>query len=144
MLQAYSVRLTLIGETEFQRQLNNLIDEQMDSFRFDLSGTQVFVEKISDNTEPSVDLEELAEGSSPVARLAELVLGLKEDPESLPDELLEKVKSGLDEIYGKHYYEPLRIHGDLEKPDRGRIADIIRQQGYLLIKELISQKENPS
>jgi DNA repair exonuclease SbcCD nuclease subunit len=140
-LRAYSVRLKLSGETEFQREFNNLIVEKRDSFRFGLDEIQVFIEKIKDNTQPCLDLKELSEGQGPVGRLAELVLKIKKDAEALPDELLEKVKSSLDEISGKHYYNPLRSSNRLGKLDRDQIADIVCRQGYLLIRELLSQKE---
>ncbi len=140
-LRAYSARLTLVGETEFQRQINRLIREKKDSFRFELRGIEVFVEKIKDNTMPCLDLKDLATGDSPVGRLAELLLSLEKEGAALPDKLLEQTKSSLEKVTERHYYKPLRRSSRLDKPDSERIAEIIRQQGYLLIRELLSQKE---
>jgi exonuclease SbcD len=134
-------RLTLTGRSEHYRDFERESRTLRESLRMNINGTTVAVETIANRVRPALDLEELAEGTSPVAVLSELLLTLENDDDSLPDELLEDVESAVDDAYSASTYEPLRLHDERNRPARGDQIEMVRKQVRGLLEELIDQKE---
>jgi exonuclease SbcD len=104
----------------------------------------VAVETITNQVRPALDLEGLADGSSPVAVLADLLVTLEnKDEDALPAELMEHVESAVGDAYTASTYEPLRLHDDRESLDRDDQIEMLRKQARILLDELLDQKETP-
>lgn len=140
-LQLYLLRVKLEGEAEFETAGQDTFEKITTASPFQVRGIPVSIEKIIDRTRPSLDLDQLSGGRGPVSRLAQLVQTLDSDPSDLSEELIRGVEEQLDQVYHANTYEPLRVHGDVEKPGVSERTQLIREQAFRLIHELRSQKE---
>jgi DNA repair exonuclease SbcCD nuclease subunit len=143
-LKLILARLTLTGRSEHYREFERGSRSLRESLRMNIRGKTVAVETIRNRVRPGLDLEDLAEGSSPVAVLADLLLSLEnEDDEAVPSELLENVESAVEDAYSASTYEPLRLHDERERPGRDDQIEMLRKQARALLEQLLSQKESP-
>lgn len=143
-LEALSLRVTLTGETDFHERLEKHGRKLKESFRPRVDQVQLYVEQLINKTRPPLDLQSLAEGTSPVARLAELVYELEQrgpGAKDLNPGLRDQTDKALAEAYNASTYEPLRVHGDVDQPNLDRAVELLRRQGHKLLRELYAQKE---
>ncbi|MFB6346975.1 MAG: exonuclease SbcCD subunit D [bacterium] len=139
-----STRLTLTGRADRQREYERESHSLRDSLQFSLNGARVAIEKIENTIRPAVDLQELAEGTGPVAVLSDLLMKLENgDTDRIPEELMEETEDAVQTAYGASTYEPLRVQGDGNPPDAESQRRMLRKQGRSLLEELLDQKEDP-
>lgn len=139
-----SVRLALSGRTYFQRELEPLSRKIVEEFSLLIEQTQVVVERVELNTQPAIDLVDVAKGSDPPGVLAQLLLALQRD--DLPgeyQELFEKLAEKLERFRGSRAFSPLISQGIARpKVSEDELKRYIKQEGFRLLEELLSQQEN--
>lgn len=140
-------RFELTGRTDIHGELVEQRAAMEDQLQFKIGSIQVVVESIAVETEPAVDLETLADGDSPVAYLADLLLHLEQSeqvetdvPDNTYDELIADVTAQLREVHTAGTYAPLQREGRLSRPDQDVAVNRLRQQARRLLYELRAQE----
>jgi hypothetical protein len=151
-LELVSARLVLTGRTPLHRRLRELVRDIEPDLELRVDPFDCRVERITFQTRPAIDLAELARGSGPPAALARLLGDLeREGPASngaaspaagLLDDLTRK----LGEVWEARPYLPLCRSTDAERPaegapDAARARLLLREQGLLLLDEMLAQKD---
>lgn len=135
-------RLTLEGPTPVHGALSEITAGAAEDLELTLDGTTATVDKVTNHTRPAIDLDELAEASSPPGELARIVQAIDEDRET--DELrevLHAAEAKVREVDRSNTYAPVFDHDEeLEPVERVDLRELVRQQALGLIDELERQK----
>jgi DNA repair exonuclease SbcCD nuclease subunit len=144
-LDVFVARVHLTGRTESHGDLLQRRVKMVEDLQFRVETVPIVVEKLEVATEPDVDLSSLADGDSPVAYLAELLLTLEggDETESF-SELRTAALEATREVHTHGTYSPLHAAGRLEHPDESTATAVLREQARVLLHELRSQEESIS
>jgi hypothetical protein len=151
-LELVSARLVLTGRTPLHRRLRELVRDIEPDLELRVDPFDCRVERITFQTRPAIDLAELARGSGPPAALARLLGDLeREGPApngaaSPAAGLLDDLTRKLGEVWEARPYLPLCRSTDAERPaegapDAARARLLLRDQGLLLLDEMLAQKD---
>ncbi len=138
-------RVRLTGRTSAHTQL---VEQQADveaQLATKHGSVDIRIESITVDTRPAVDLDELADGSGPVAYLAELLLTL-EDGEVTEEynRLIDDAQETMRDAHSASAYGLLRRETDIESPDRDAAIEAVEQEARVLLDTLLQQKEGYS
>lgn len=134
-------RIQLTGRTQAHGEVVKARASIEDQLSFKKESVDIRVERLQVDTEPEVELTTLADGDTPVAYLAELLLALEGDDRG--EEYSQLVDDALDAVRNAHgatTYTPLRREGLLERPDEDDATERLREQARLPLHTLIEQK----
>lgn len=138
-----SLRLRVTGRARRSRDIEARVGQLVRELEPTRGGITAFVERLSVDTRPEVDIEALARGSDPPAVLARLLLGLdRGDPEA--EELVRAAELRSGEVRSARPYlnlgaaEPGSSKADASPATR----DVVRRQAMALLDELLAQKES--
>ena len=135
-LRHLSCRLVLTGDTKLHRELSSEEFTGMDMFDAQINDCSISIDKVSLNTSPIRDLQEIAQlNNDPPGMLARWLLEL-ESAENHP--LLNHARSAAISVYKSAGFKNL---GEKE-PDKATLSDLTSQQAMLLLDELLAQKDN--
>lgn len=140
-LQLMLLRIVFQGRSSLHSRLLQKSEQLRDELELPSHGVQVVPEKIEVRTRPAVDLEELAQGDSPVAYLAGLIMDLEGEGNNLPQELLTECRDAMQEAYGATTYKHLRGERVGTAPGRDGATEVLMKQARLLLDTLLEQKE---
>lgn len=142
-LELLAVRLEFTGRTECHRGLVEQRTDIEDDLEFKQGALSIRVDDVEINTQPAVDLEELADEDTPVGYLAEILLDLEHDqPGEDTVELIEGVNRSIQGAYSAGTYSPLRREGRIDDPEFEDAATVLRQQARVTLDELLAQTES--
>ena len=141
LLELLLVRLTLTGRTEAHSKIHEQTETIVTDLGMKVGGTTVRIESIEVDTQPAIDLESLADGDSPAAYLADLLLSLDEGDDEAYEDVLEAAFNAMREAHQASTYRELRQENFIESPTREDAIDAVRAQARLLLDELQSQRE---
>lgn len=144
-------RPRLTGRTELHGRLAGIVSDAGQDLELPLDGTTVSVDKVSVETRPALDLEDLAKTRTPSGELAQIVLTLDDgdgagteteaEPETV-QALLDEARERVREVDRSNTYTPVFDHDEeLEPVDRVDVRELVRRQALLLIEELERQQE---
>ncbi len=141
-LELSLVRVRLTGRTEAHTELVDQHRSMERDLGFREGSVSVRVESIEVDTQPALDLEELATGDNAAAYLANLLLDI-EAGNSLDEysDLIEDSHGALRRAYSANAYNALRRETQLEDPTETDAVDHLEQQARVLLGRLVSQKE---
>ncbi len=135
-------RLTLTGRTPVHRAVCDLVETWPGALEVPVAESTAVVEAAAARTRPALDLERIAEGTDPLAVLAQLLLAVREGAEDEPArDAWAAIKEACSAVQDSPAYDPLPDADDLS-PDRETLADMVQRQGLLLLDELRSQTDD--
>lgn len=135
-------RLRLTGRTSTHRQIGDLLSRLADGFELPVGEAAASVDKAEVFTRPDLDLERIAEGSDSPAVLATLLRAVEEEEETdLVKEAWEAIEEALKPVLRSPAYRPLRGLED-DPVGQKEMKEVIREQGLLLLDELLDQTES--
>lgn len=141
-LELLLARVTLTGRTPAHGALVDEREAIEDQLSFTEGSLTVAVERLAVETRPAIDVEELAEGDSPAAYLADLLVTLESgDTEDLPRQLVADARDAMQRAHAASAYDELRREGAADRPDESDALDALERQARLLLAELLAQKE---
>ncbi len=143
-LELMLLRVKLSGRCPFHAELSDTIQQLSEDLEARRNDTLILPETIEVDTRPAVDLEELAEGTSPAAFLAQYILALENDPSTLPSTLITDCRDAMREAYGATTYQKLRSERETPPPTSDDAADVLLEQARVLLDTLLKQKEDRS
>jgi len=92
-LRALSLRVTLRGRTTLHRELPQLVNVVREDLRLTHGRMEVVVDDIVVNTQPALDVAELAKGQDMAGELARLILALEREDDGSDHPVLRSMKS---------------------------------------------------
>ncbi len=142
-LELYLPRIHLTGRAQGHAQIQRARDELTHQLALKIGTLPVHVESLEIHTKPAVDLHDLAQGNTPVASLAQLLLDLESGgPEAYEQEpLVQEAMEAMRTAHGASTYNLLRREGWTDPPDREQAAGMVKRQARLLLDTLLDQKE---
>lgn len=140
-LELLLVRLTLTGRTEAHTEIHDRAETIVTDLGMKLDGTDVRIESIAADTQPAIDLPSLADGDSPAAYLAALLLSLEEGDHEEYEDVLDDALDAMRETHQASAYRELRQEDFVESPTRQDAIEMVRTQARLLLDELQAQRE---
>lgn len=135
-------RVRLTGQTSAHADLVDQRPSLENQLSLNQGSVDVHVEGLDVETRPAVDLEELAEGDSPVALIATLLLELENG--EIGDEqrrLIEDSLDAMEEAHASNAYTHLQREGTIERPDEEEALATLERQAKLMLDTLLNQKE---
>ncbi len=136
LLQHLSCRLILEGQTRLHRTLSTERLANTDAYDPQVHGCSIAIDKVSINTTPIRDLQEIAQlKNDPPGILARWLLELENTDDHA---LLNDARDAAATVYSSAGFRTL---GEKE-PDPKTLARLINQQAMLLLDELLAQKED--
>ncbi len=134
-------RIKLTGKTPLNRKIET--DKQkLQELELSIFGSRIIIDRIENKTDPALNLEEIANGSSQAALLANYLLQLKSRKgQDLPEGLLKRVEEKLFSVYHAPAYQPLRKYNHIQPPTRDKVFSILEKQAGILLASLLDQKE---
>lgn len=141
-LELLLCRVDLTGRTSIHSEITETREQLEEQLQFKSGSLPVRVTDVRVETKTEADLAELAEGSSPIAYLADLLLALEND-EAGEDHaaLLEEATGAMAEAHDAGAYAPLRRDRQVDPPDQADAAALLQQQGRVVLHELLEQRE---
>lgn len=141
-LELLLARVTLTGRTDAHADLHDHEQSIEDQLSFKPGALPVEVETLDIETRPAVDLEARAEGDTPAAYLAELLLALEDGTaDEEYQQLLDDARDTMQRTYASSTYNELRRETDTASPDQSQVEATLERQARLLLDELLDQKE---
>jgi hypothetical protein len=139
-VRAVAVRVQIVGRTKLHRHLASLATNLRENDPVSLGGVEYFVEKVSLDTRPDVDLAELAKSLSPVGLLARRLIVLeKREPVEIFERLVREGRQAIDAERRQPVFSA--EFGKIETSDDEVVATLYRAGG-LMLDELLTQKED--
>ena len=136
LLQYLSCRLILEGQTRLHRALSSEGFANTDSYDRQVNQCRIAIDKVSINTAPNRDLQEIAQlKNDPPGILARWLLKLENTDDH---DLLSDAHDSAKTVYSSTGFKTL---GEKE-PDPETLARLVNQQALLLLDELLAQKED--
>lgn len=137
-IEQLSLRLILCGRTPLSSQLEVLTRPMVEQFERRYRGMTARIDKITNETLPVLDLDELGEKHDPTGVLARALIGLQSG-DSSPEiaDLIRKAQSQMVEVHTAPAYSGLR--GD-SPPDAEDVRRTLIRQGRLLLDTLLAQR----
>jgi DNA repair exonuclease SbcCD nuclease subunit len=140
MVRAVAVRVQIVGRTKLHRRLPSLATKLRENDPVSLGGVEYFVEKVSLDTRPDVDLSELAKSLSPVGLLARRLTVLEKRE---PVEIFERlVREGRRAIRAERRRPVFSAEFGEAEPSDDEVAATLYRAGALMLDELLAQKED--
>ncbi len=137
-IEQLSLRLILCGRTPFSSQLEGLTRPMVEQFERRYRGMTVRVDKISNETLPVIDLDELAEKHDPTGVLARALISLQSGESSRETaELIRKAQTQMLEVHAAPAYSALRTDSP---PGAEEVRRTLIRQGRLLLDTLLAQR----
>jgi DNA repair exonuclease SbcCD nuclease subunit len=147
-LEYASLRLVLTGRSPLHRRLRACCEPIRADLQVHEGNFCVRVERIEVETRPAFDLEQLARNNDAPAVLARVLLGLEArgpggvaDAGDGADALLSEVAQRLADVYGAKAYRNIATD---PPPDAAAARRVLARQAYLLLDELLAQREVPA
>lgn len=143
-LQTISVRLRSEGECIVHRSVSAWIATVLNgSHGFPLGPIVIAIEAFSNQVRPPVDLENLAQGTDPLAETAKLILALdSERPSAIYRDLVATTHRDLIRIHENVSYARLREGVGVETPPTDADArSFLSQRAWEMLSALVAQKE---
>lgn len=142
-LELMLTRIRLTGRTEAHGDIVDRRASVEEQLAFTEGSVPVHVETLEVETRPHVDLAERAEGDSPVAYLANLLLALdRDDPGDEFADLVNEAQDVMHRAYQSGAYNHLRREGDGEPPNQAVARETLKRQAWTLLDMLLAQKED--
>ncbi len=138
LVEQLSLRLILCGRTPLSSQLDVLARPMVEQYERRYRGTTVRIDKITNETLPVVDLEELAGKRDPTGVLARTLISLQSagaSPETA--DLVRKAQVQMLEVHNAPAYCSLRTD---PPPDAETARRTLIRQGRLLLDTLLAQR----
>jgi len=139
------VRLQVEGRTEHYETLTDELD--LEGRAFSLRNVDVRINRVSTDIAPKLDLDELAEGTGPVAHLAGALAGVEQgQPDEAGEALLKRLRSCWEQARNSPTYNPITEHRgpDELEPEEDTLEQMLLQQGRKVLHRLLKQKEDAS
>ena len=137
-IEQLSLRLILCGRTPLSAQLEVLTRPMVEQFERRYRGMTARVDKITNETLPIIDLDELAEKHDPTGVLARsLILLQSGDSSRETAELICKAQAQMQEVHAAPAYSGLRSDSP---PDAEDVRRTLIRQGRLLLDTLLAQR----
>lgn len=141
-LELLLARVRLTGRTAAHADVHRRKGAIEEDLGLTVDATTVRVESIEVDTKPDVDLETLAQGESPAACVADLLLSIEDG--TVTDEygsLVRDALASIQEAQESGAYRVLGRQGELETPAEDDAVETLESQARLLLDELLEQKE---
>lgn len=136
LLQHLSCRLKLTGQTRLHRTLSTDRLTNVDTYDTQVADCSVSIDRISIDTTPTRDLNEIAQlKNDPPGILARWLLELEKTDDH---NLLKRARRAATTVYQSAGFKRL----DESEPDPETLAKLVTQQAMLLLDELLAQKED--
>lgn len=142
-LEQVVYRINFTGRTAAHRHIADWNQQLSDQFEPRYDGTVGRIDETRVGTRPTYDLEELARSDDPPGVVAQLILQLERDePASETKTLVRRLRQTLlEDVYNANAYAPLRADAETSgEPGRGEIEEMLVEQGWLLLDQLMDQK----
>lgn len=140
-IEQLSLRLVLCGRTPLSSQLEILTRPMVEHFERRHRGMTARIDKVSNETSPVVDLDELAEKHDPTGVLARTLLSLQSNGSSQETaDLIRKAHARMMEVHNAPAYSGLRSDAP-PTPEQAR--ETLIRQGRLLLDTLLAQRSQP-
>lgn len=146
-LEVFLARVELTGRSALHGDLLHERATLIEQCQFQCGALPVRIERITLDTTPAIDLNELTDGTSPVAYLAELLLAIEDDAveddaiaDAYPD-LLDGATQAIHDVQTANPYTPLRQGNRLEDPEPDTAIAALEQEARALLDELLKQRE---
>jgi hypothetical protein len=136
------MKLTLTGRTPAHTALRDYREDILNIERRE-AGVQVTIGDLTLDTQPDIDLENLAGSDGPAGYLAELLLSIQEDAvRDNHSDLVDDAADTLEAVYGADAYRELRRERDqFTRPDEEDAVNRLEQQAQLVLDKLVQQVE---
>ncbi len=139
----YRIRLT--GHSSLHRDLPGLASRIETDLSVPSGNVMGVVDRVFVETRPEISLDRLAGRQDMMGFLARLLQSLKgnDTPDPLPDDLaplLRKVHEEARRLASANAYAPLRQQRSLQPPSEADLRRLLREQGWLLLAELLTQQ----
>ncbi|MFP9191361.1 metallophosphoesterase family protein [Natrialbaceae archaeon A-CW1-1] len=141
-LELLLARVRLTGRTAAHGEIHRRKASIEDDLGLKVGTTPVRIESIEVDTKPAVDLAALAQGESPAAYVADLLLAIEND--RVTDEygsLVQDALASIQEAHESGAYSVLRGQGELDTPDESDAVETLESQARVLLDTLLEQKE---
>ncbi|MXZ17937.1 MAG: DNA repair exonuclease [Rhodothermaceae bacterium] len=136
LLQHLSCRLILEGQTRLHRALSSEGLANTDAYNRQVNQCSITIDKVSFNTAPIRDLQEIAQlKNDPPGILARWLLELENADDHA---LLNGVRDAAKTVYSSAGFKAL----GQKEPDPRTLARLVNRQAMLLLDELLAQKED--
>ena len=138
------LRVVLTGRAAVHGQLQDpdVQSKIREELVFELGGTQIRIEDLNIETRPELDLEDLAQGKTPAAWLARLLLlgddQICKEHARLVDDSISTMRTA----YRSNAYSPARREDWVSNPDQDAAIRAIRSEAWNVLDVLTRQKED--
>ena len=137
-IEQLSLRLILVGRTPLSAQLEMLTRPMVEQFERRYRGMTARVDKITNETLPVLDLNELAEKHDPTGVLARTLIALQSgEPSRETADLIRKAHGQMLDVHAAPAYSGLRSDAP---PDAEDVRRTLIRQGRLLLDTLLAQR----
>jgi len=141
-LRGLNLRVTLVGRTPLHRLLPERTARLAAEAQLEFDGVPVRLDRIDCNTMPACDLDALAEGATPVALLARLLLDLEQEATGGgSSQLLDDAGRRLAAVMSARPFQGL--DDTTARLEQSEVLARLRHAGARLLDELLAQKEEP-
>ncbi|MEX2572415.1 MAG: DNA repair exonuclease [Gemmatimonadota bacterium] len=134
-----SIRLRLTGRTPLGARL---VEREIvaDAGDLDIGGqVRCAVDRVTVDTQPALDLDDLARAADAPGTLAALLVALRDGTDDeVTRALLTRTREAAEQVGAASAYLPLRARATASRPTE--TADVLRAQASLLLEELVGQK----
>ncbi|WP_456429842.1 metallophosphoesterase family protein [Rhodocaloribacter sp.] len=138
-------RLRLTGHTSLHRDLPGLASRIEEDLSVPSGNVTGVVDRVFVHTRPEISLDRLTGRQDMMGFLARLLQSLEgnDTPAPPPDDLaplLRKVHDEARRLASANAYAPLRQERSLQPPSESDLRRLLREQGWLLLAELLTQQ----
>jgi DNA repair exonuclease SbcCD nuclease subunit len=136
------LRATLAGRCAAHSALHRERARLVRDLQFEFDSVPALVDTLQVDTRPPVNLQELAQGTNPAARIARLLMDLEANaPLEAHGELVQEALDAMREAHSSSAYNALRRARTPEQPTRREAVERLQTQALLLLDTLLAQKE---
>ena len=144
-LELFLPRVILEGRCTAHGELLERADEFASQLSFTESGVTIEPERVVVQTQPDVDLADLADERGPIGYLAQLILALDQGQGIEEyDTLINNSASQINKAHHASAYGLLRQEGQLDPPDTQETIDVIGHEARRVLDAFMLQKEEQS
>jgi DNA repair protein SbcD/Mre11 len=139
-VRAVGCRLQFTGRTTMHRALPSIAARLIQDYRPSFEGISYFVEGVADQTQPDVNLEDLARSTDPAGLLAQRLLLLDHrEPSDKYQDLLAEAKEAIDASLPATVFASLPAAGEPLTDDA--VREVLIRSGFKALDHLLAQKE---
>ncbi len=139
-LELLLFRIQLTGRTQLYAQLFELSQRMQEDLSLEHSGIPVRIEKIENQTRPTLNLDELSRSNDPPGILARMIIDLESTNPTQFVNLIHNAHERIEQVFRNNAFSDIAMQEDY--PSKSLARQMLINEGYLLLESLLAQRED--